>query len=58
LQLEWDDVRRDLDRLQHATIKQEGKSWELRTEATGAAAGVFNVPHPAVWTIGCVMRRA
>jgi transposase len=41
LQLEWDDVRRDLDRLQHATIKQEGKSWELRTEATGAAAGVF-----------------
>ncbi len=41
LQLEWDDVRRDLDRLQRATIEQDGKSWELRTEATGAAAGVF-----------------
>ena len=41
LQPEWDDVRRDLERLQRATIEQDGKTWELRTEATGTAAGIF-----------------
>src|SRR4051794_34500731 len=35
------DVRRDLERLQRATIEQDGKTWELRTEATGTAAGIF-----------------
>ncbi len=41
LQPEWDDVRRDLERLQRATIEQDGKTWELRTEATGTATGIF-----------------
>lgn len=40
-QPEWDDIRRDLDRLQRATIVQDGKTWELRTEATGAATAVL-----------------
>ena len=33
---EWGDLLRDLDRLQEATLEQDGKTWRLRTEATGA----------------------
>jgi Transposase DDE domain len=36
LKPEWGDLLRDLDRLQEATLEQDGKSWRLRTEATGA----------------------
>jgi Transposase DDE domain len=35
LKPEWDDVLRDLDRLQEATIESGGKTWRVRTEATG-----------------------
>lgn len=34
---EWDEALRDLDRLQEATISQHGKTWRVRTEATGLA---------------------
>jgi hypothetical protein len=33
---EWGDLLRDLDRLQEATLEQDGRTWRLRTEATGA----------------------
>jgi hypothetical protein len=33
---EWGDLLRDLDRLQVATLAQDGRTWRLRTEATGA----------------------
>jgi hypothetical protein len=36
LKPEWGDLLRDLDRLQEATLEQDGKTWRLRTEATGA----------------------
>jgi hypothetical protein len=36
LKPEWGDLQRDLDRLQEATLAQDGKTWRLRTEATGA----------------------
>jgi len=36
LKPEWGDLLRDLDRLQEATLAQDGKTWRLRTEATGA----------------------
>ena len=32
---EWGDVLRELDRLQQATIEHDGKTWHVRTEATG-----------------------
>ena len=35
LKPEWGDLLRDLDRLQEATLEQDGKRWRLRTEATG-----------------------
>lgn len=35
LKPEWDDVLRDLDRLQEATIASGGKTWRVRTEASG-----------------------
>jgi transposase len=35
LKPEWGDVLRDLDRLQEATIASGGKTWVVRTEATG-----------------------
>jgi hypothetical protein len=34
---EWGDILRDLDRLQQATIDNNGKTWRVRTEATGIA---------------------
>jgi len=36
LKPEWGDLLRDLDRLQEATLEQDGTTWRLRTEATGA----------------------
>ncbi len=36
LKPEWGDLLRDLDRLQEATLEQAGRTWRLRTEATGA----------------------
>ena len=32
---EWGDFLRDLDRLQEATLEKDGKTWRIRTEATG-----------------------
>ena len=41
---EWDDVLRDLDRLQQAEVSQGGKTWKVRTDVGGdcfgAAAGL------------------
>src|SRR5215203_791312 len=33
---EWANLLRDLDRLQEATVESGGKTWTVRTEATGA----------------------
>src|SRR3954471_9026646 len=41
LRPEWGDVLRDLDRLQHATIESAGKTWTVRTQAEGCAAGLL-----------------
>ena len=38
---EWGDVLRDLDRLQCATIEHAGKTWTVRTQADGCAAGLL-----------------
>ena len=38
---EWGDVLRDLDRLQQATLDNQGKTWCIRTEATGTAPGLM-----------------
>jgi Transposase DDE domain len=35
LKPEWGDLLRDLDRLQEAALEQDGRTWRLRTEATG-----------------------
>ena len=36
LKPEWGDLLRDLDRLQEATLEKDGRTWRIRTEATGA----------------------
>lgn len=36
VKLEWGDVLRDLDRLQDIALEKDGRSWRIRTEATGA----------------------
>jgi hypothetical protein len=38
---EWGDVLRGLDRLQQATIEQDGKTWSVRTGADGCAAALL-----------------
>ncbi len=38
---EWADVLRDLDRLQQATIDNAGKTWRIRTEATGTVPALM-----------------
>ncbi len=43
LRPEWGDVLRDLDRLQQATIEQDGKTWTVRTRADGCAAALLQV---------------
>ena len=40
-QPEWDDVRRDLDRLQEVEVAQDGKRFVLRTPTTGCAGKLF-----------------
>src|SRR5215208_2114352 len=41
LRPEWGDVRRDLDRLQQATIESAGKTWTVRTQADGCATALL-----------------
>lgn len=43
LKPEWGDLQRDLDRLQEATLEQDGKTWRLRTEATGTVPPLLKV---------------
>jgi hypothetical protein len=43
LKPEWGDLLRDLDRLQEATLAQDGRTWRLRTEATGAVPPLLKV---------------
>ena len=38
---EWDDIRRDLDRLQEIELEQDGKRFLLRTPTTGVAGKLF-----------------
>ena len=40
-QPEWDEVRRDLDRLQEVEVAQDGKRFILRTPTTGCAGKLF-----------------
>jgi hypothetical protein len=40
---EWGDLLRDLDRLQEATLEQDGRTWHLRTEATGTVPPLLKV---------------
>jgi hypothetical protein len=40
-QPEWDEVRRDLDRLQEVEVAQDGKRFILRTSTTGCAGKLF-----------------
>ena len=59
-QPEWDEVRRDLDRLQEVEVEQDGKRFVLRTPVVGCAGKLFQTlgvalppniraaaPHPA-----------
>ena len=38
---EWDDVLRDLDRLQQAEVSQGGKTWKVRTEVGATASALL-----------------
>ena len=38
---EWDDILRDLDRLQEIVLEQDGKRFLLRTPTTGVASRLF-----------------
>ena len=38
---EWDDVLRDLDRLQEVTLAKDGQQITLRTPATGTVGALF-----------------
>jgi len=40
---EWANVLRELDRLQEATVESGGKTWTVRTEATGAIPALMKV---------------
>ena len=39
--VEWDDLIRDLDRLQEATIEKDGKRVTTRTHVTGQVGKIF-----------------
>ena len=41
LDLEWQDIMGDLDRLVETTIEQDGRQFILRNEAPGCAASIF-----------------
>lgn len=45
---EWDTLLHDLDRLQEATIEKDGKTWRLRTEATGTVPEVMKAARIAL----------
>jgi hypothetical protein len=48
--VEWANLLRDLDRLQEATVESGGKTWTVRTEATGAIPALMRfagIPLPA-----------
>jgi hypothetical protein len=38
---EWEDVLRDLDRLQQAEVTQGGKTWNVRTDVGAAASALL-----------------
>jgi hypothetical protein len=38
---EWDDVLRDLDRLQQAEVAQGGKTWKIRTDVGATASALL-----------------
>ena len=38
---EWDDVLRDLDRLQQAEVSQSGKTWKVRTDVGATASALL-----------------
>jgi hypothetical protein len=38
---EWDDVLRDLDRLQQAVMTQGGKTWTVRTDVGATASALL-----------------
>ena len=38
---EWDDVLRDLDRLQQAEVIQGGKTWKVRTDVEATASALL-----------------
>lgn len=49
--LEWADIIRDVDKIQEVTVEHQGKSFVIRTEASGVAGKVFQavgVALPAV----------
>jgi hypothetical protein len=48
IKLEWGDLLRDLDRLQQGTVDNAGKTWSLRTEATGAVPALMKALHIAL----------
>ena len=50
--VEWDDLIRDLDRLQEATIEKDGKRVATRTHVEGQVGRVFQaagIALPANW---------
>ena len=51
-EIEWDDLIRDLDRLQEATIEKDGKRVTTRTHVEGQVGRVFQaagVGLPSNW---------
>jgi len=48
IKLEWGDILRDLDRLQRATIENGGKTWSIRTEATGTVPSLMKALRIAI----------
>jgi hypothetical protein len=48
LKPEWGDVLRDLDRLQQASIEHGGRTWRIRTEASGTVPALMKALHIAL----------
>ena len=51
LQLEWQDVIGDLDRLVQTTVDSEGRRFVLRNQAPGCAGAVFQAVRVALWPL-------
>ena len=45
---EWADVLRDLDRLQEVEVNQDGKTWNVRTQAGAIAAALLRATGIAI----------